>query len=521
MKEKFHTRKHRLDSGVSTLEKSCLPNPKKAQKCVTAGCHPQNNEMILTSKSNNCEKHSLNMKSSKKLEAGLILNEKSLHPFWNEFYQEMSRKLWLPTETACAVSDSSLLNGLSRKTMEKSWFLTTHLSPHNKNLSRTFFQSYMCFPTECTDLKNTVIRSKKIRIYPTAEQRNILRQILGVSRYTYNTTITYLKESGAKANWIAIKTKIIKELPEWATIALCQVRYFAVKEACKAVSNAKRKYMRTHKISDVQFRSKKSIKQSCYIPKTAINQKGFFTRRLGVMKYAETLPAIEHDCRLVYEYGKWFVSVPFKRTIDIPKIKEPIVSLDPGIRSFQTYYSLTGTGNIGQNVWEKILGYCYQLDKLISRLSKAHGSRRQSLKRAAVRLRYRIKCLKDELHNKVAVWLCKNYKTIVIPEFSAMEMSAKHKRKLTRKTVRAMLNLGHSQFRNKLVQLAEIYDSQVVFVNEAYTSKTCTACGHIHEKLGSSKVFKCPACGTILSRDINGARNIMLRAMLEQTAGIN
>lgn len=279
--------------------------------------------------------------------------------------------------------------------------------------------------------------------------------------------------------------------------------------------------MRTHKISDVQFRSKKSIKQSCYIPKTAINQKGFFTRRLGVMKYAETLPAIEHDCRLVYEYGKWFVSVPFKRTIDIPKIKEPIVSLDPGIRSFQTYYSLTGTGNIGQNVWEKILGYCYQLDKLISRLSKVHGSRRQSLKRAAVRLRYRIKCLKDELHNKVAVWLCKKYKTIVIPEFSAMEMSAKHKRKLTRKTVRAMLNLGHSQFRNKLVQLAEIYDSQVVFVNEAYTSKTCTACGHIHEKLGSSKVFKCPACGTILSRDINGARNIMLRAMLEQTAGIN
>lgn len=206
---------------------------------------------------------------------------------------------------------------------------------------------------------------------------------------------------------------------------------------------------------------------------------------------------------------------------NIPKAKEPIVSLDPGIRSFQTYYSLTGTGSIGQNVWEKILGYCYQLDKLISRLSKAHGSRRQNLKRAAVRLRYRIKCLKDELHNKVAVWLCKNYKTIMIPEFSAMEMSAKHKRKLTRKTVRSMLNLGHSQFRNKLVQLAEVYGSQVIFVNESYTSKTCTACGHIHEKLGSSKVFKCPACGTVLSRDINGARNIMLRAMLEQTAGIN
>lgn len=165
----------------------------------------------------------------------------------------------------------------------------------------------------------------------------------------------------------------------------------------------------------------------------------------------------------------------------------------------------------------KILGYCYELDKLTTKLSASHGARRQNLKRAAVRLRYRVTCLKNELHTKVAVWLCKNYKLIVIPEFSAAEMSGRHKRKLTRKTVRAMLSLGHSQFRTKLVQFAELYGSNVVFVNEAYTSKTCTKCGHIHEKLGGAKVFKCPACGMTVSRDINGARNIMLRAMLDQT----
>lgn len=106
----------------------------------------------------------------------------------------------------------------------------------------------------------------------------------------------------------------------------------------------------------------------------------------------------------------------------------------------------------------------------------------------------------------------------MIPEFAATEMSKWHKRKLTRKTVRAMLSLGHSQFRTKLVQFAKLYGSHVIFVNEAYTSKTCTKCGHIHEKLGGSKVFKCPACGTTISRDINGARNIMLRAMLDQIA---
>ncbi|WP_307785825.1 zinc ribbon domain-containing protein [Okeania sp. KiyG1] len=30
--------------------------------------------------------------------------------------------------------------------------------------------------------------------------------------------------------------------------------------------------------------------------------------------------------------------------------------------------------------------------------------------------------------------------------------------------------------------------------------------------LGGSKIYKCPQCGHLIARDINGARNIMLRA---------
>ena len=106
---------------------------------------------------------------------------------------------------------------------------------------------------------------------------------------------------------MSIKTGIITNLPAWAATAPYQVRSMSVKEACKAVSNAKLKYVETHKTSDVRFRSKKAVRQSCYIPKSAINKEGFFVRTLGAMKYAEELPAIEYDCRLVYEYGKWFI----------------------------------------------------------------------------------------------------------------------------------------------------------------------------------------------------------------------
>jgi hypothetical protein len=48
-------------------------------------------------------------------------------------------------------------------------------------------------------------------------------------------------------------------------------------------------------------------------------------------------------------------------------------------------------------------------------------------------------------------------------------------------------------------------------VNEAYTSKTMSQCGKIKKNLGGSKTI---SDGFIkVDRDVNGARNIMLRAL--------
>ncbi len=58
-------------------------------------------------------------------------------------------------------------------------------------------------------------------------------------------------------------------------------------------------------------------------------------------------------------------------------------------------------------------------------------------------------------------------------------------------------------------------------MTEEFTSKTCTKCGHVHQKLGGSKVFKCPECGHSLKRDFNGALGIMLKALSDTTFTIN
>lgn len=332
----------------------------------------------------------------------------------------------------------------------------------------------------------------------------------------YNKTIAYLKGEGTKANWMGLKTKLIQDSSEpWMTVAPYQVRSIAIKEACKTVSNCKKKFKQTGKFNEASFRSKHDLKQSFYLAKSAIDSTGFMKRTLGCMKYAEKLPNIEFDCRVVLDHGVWYVSIPVNMTIEAPKTKELIVSLDPGVRTFQTFYSPNVCGSLGCSAWERLLRRCVALDGIKSKLTSKdlRAKSRRQLKLAANRISRQITWLRDELHWKVATFLAKSFRFVVIPEFSAGEMSKKSHRKIRNKTVRNMLTQAHSLFRERLKQQAGKYGSTVFVTSEAYTSKTCTRCGHEHTKLGGAEVFKCPDCGLTISRDINGARNILLRAM--------
>jgi putative transposase len=64
-------------------------------------------------------------------------------------------------------------------------------------------------------------------------------------------------------------------------------------------------------------------------------------------------------------------------------------------------------------------------------------------------------------------------------------------------------------FASHLTSKAANAGREVVFVNPAYTSRTCAECGQIvlHLPL-SQRVFRC-ACGYVADRDENAARNIL------------
>jgi len=192
--------------------------------------------------------------------------------------------------------------------------------------------------------------------------------------------------------------------------------------------------------------------------------------------------------------------------------------LDPGVRTFQTGYDPSGAVfGWGKGDMSRVMRLGYAIDQLVSRSTDKplNSKKRKRLKKAEHRMRQRIKNLIKDCHRKWKKFLCESFDVILLPSFETSQMVTKEgpkRRKINSKTVRQMLTWSHYGFKQTLLSKAREYPwVDLRIVNEAYTSKTCTWCGVMNEKLGSSKIFHCKSCGTVVDRDYNGARNIYLK----------
>jgi transposase len=66
------------------------------------------------------------------------------------------------------------------------------------------------------------------------------------------------------------------------------------------------------------------------------------------------------------------------------------------------------------------------------------------------------------------------------------------------------------RFLEKLKFKCENTNTKLYIVTEEYTSKTCTFCGVINN-VGSSEIYKCKECKSVIDRDVNASRNILIK----------
>lgn len=320
-------------------------------------------------------------------------------------------------------------------------------------------------------------------------------------------------------NWMAIKKWLIPELVvlyPWSEKLPRAMRDGAVQEACQAVLNAIQKFKKTGQIQQVRYKSRKEAKQSFFLrnDKWSQDRRGFCVRELGAMRFAESLPDDLRDGRVIKEGLQWFVALPESKQCNLAENQGRLCALDPGVRTFQTFFGDRHCGHLGQQAVRRITRLALVLDKLVSRQDKTnHKRKKKSFATAMARLRTRIHSLVIELHWKIARFLTDNFDVILLPTFESSAMVIKAKRKINSKTVRQMLTLSHYQFSQRLEQKCFERGKVLVRVCEAYTSKTVSWNGEIIKNLGGRKFIK--SGGWVVDRDENGARGTFLRALVD------
>lgn len=494
--------------------------------------HLENNRVTLRDKQNIYPKNTQTIQSSLISDQELTLKEKDSNGFWKKYSKEISEKLWLPTKTALADLDINCLNGFSNNTVQRSFVIKKPQIIKQKNYQMTSWLSSLCSQPDTMEEENIkqLAYCRKIRFYPTTEHKVLLEKCFGATRYLTNKALHCIKKGDfcATSNAISMRNnlryqdKYLEEKEMWLKEVPYDTRDAAIRQLS---SNFKTVFTqlknKTIKFFSMRFKSKRNLTQVCFVNKNAfkneVGKKKLFGGRVKKsFTFKENIDDFVHGTiTIAREKNRYYMCFPMKREQLNINTKYKAVALDPGVRTFQTFYSEEGLcGKIGDQESLRLKRILELEDKLKSKLSTlkdVRKSTRYNLRKRCFFLRTKVKNIVTDLHRKTCHWLTTTFKHVFLPSFDVRHMVKKSKRNIGKSTVRAMLSLSHYSFKERLLHMATYRGCKVHICSEAYTSKTCGCCGNMNNTLGGNKVFDCSNCGISIDRDYNGARNSYLR----------
>jgi putative transposase len=373
---------------------------------------------------------------------------------------------------------------------------------------------------QCDELTSVTRKCKKVILKLSENQRKTVDKWLLGYRKMYNASLEYIKKNvktnkkvlnwkKTRQNLKNVKDKIVED----TDIKVHNIDY-SIKLACQnyktGLTNLKRgnikhfriRYWNSTKELKIMDLEKNDFKSGSIRKNVLGKVNGYYNGK----KYDFT--EIKCDCRLQKneKTKEYTLFVPEEIKIKENKKKGKVISLDPGVRTFLTGITSDKVVKIGENN-NKIRKILKKKDEIMNREEIPKSIK----KKIELRSNKKIRNLVDELHWKTINYLTGNYELIKIGDMSVKGIISKKSSNINGMTKRMASALSFYKFRERLKYKCYITKTKYKLVDERYTSKMCSNCGNIDEKLGSSKEYKCKKCEVLQDRDVNGARNIYLK----------
>ena len=306
---------------------------------------------------------------------------------------------------------------------------------------------------------------------------------------------------------------------EWELRTPKEVRAGAVNDVCKAIktgmANLKAGNIRYFRLG---YRKRNDNYKSVVIPKNYLkNKEGtiqlapeFFKEDCFLKMGKKTLKkhknlVIQNDCRIVKRFHEYWLLVPVPMVCADRKPPVNYSGIDPGVRTFMTSF-----GNHGCLEYDFNDSEIKKTDAKIRKYTNNNIQKRKRVyKSKLVKLEQRKNHLIDELHWKTINHLLTHNDFLFYGDIKSHDIV---KEGNNRTLNRGINNLKFYKFKQRLLFKATERGKQVYAVNEAFTTQTCSFCGSTY-KGETSKVYHCIECKRKIGRDVNAAKNILMKGI--------
>ena len=353
----------------------------------------------------------------------------------------------------------------------------------------------------------------KVRIYPTNEQKIILAQHFGCSRWWWNYALSHCidtyKATGKGVTQSSLNAMLpkLKKAEETKWLKDCYSQVFQATTlnlvtAYKNFFNGRARFPR--------FKAKKN-KQSIQFPQNVKIDDGNlkFPGKVGIVRtklHREILGKIKTVTISMTPSGKYFASILTELEGGNPKPNHEgkVAGVDLGIKDFAIVNDGNKTSKFANP--RHVRKHEFNLSRKQKKLSrKQKGSNaRNKARKIVARVHERISNIRQDYLHKLSRKLVDNNQVIVVENLNTKGMVRNHN------LAKAISDAGWGTFVNFLSYKLEKEGKVLIEIDRWFpSSKTCSSCLYqVSEMPLDVRMWECPNCGAKHDRDENAAKNI-------------
>jgi putative transposase len=372
-------------------------------------------------------------------------------------------------------------------------------------------------------------KTYQFRIYPTNKQTNILNTWLGLCCETYNAALDERKSAYRMAGVSLSYSHQCAELPECKAVRpeLSEVPAQVLQDAMKRVDRAYDDFFRRieqgQKPGYPRFKSRfrydsltfKQYGNSFHVLTGSKKHKGTLVlAKLGHVKMVMH-GAIKGTPKTAIvkrtPTGKWFVNMSVEiedvqrdEEGDVMPPSSEEVGIDVGLKTFA--YLSSGEQIANPRFFRTEEAALTRAQRKFSQAPRG-SNQREKKRKVVARVHERIRNRRKNFLEQEVCKLIKRFGFIAVEALVVRNMIKNPK------LSKSIADASWSMFFTHLLCKAEEAGREVVRVKPAYTSQTCSACGHRQPMPLSVRVYECSHCGLVIHRDHNGSLNILAEGL--------